>query len=573
MMRNLKMSQSLANGAHLEFALIFFAICMNVLTTSYAQKGFLSIDCGSNRTTYKDNLGLTWITDNGTYMKTGISVEQPYVNFTLLNSSAGAGNQAFHSYRYFPERLNKYCYELETVPNASFLIRASFYLNEFELQKRLPFQFVTYINATEWFTVTVGEGSQSDMFVAQEAIFYAPSALMYFCMVPVIGVPFISSLELRQLEPTMYAYSGSRLQFLSLLFRYNMGPYATTPEVVRFPDDSYDRVWRLAPPSQYPINTFSNSTQASNTTGPDVNYVPPKVMQDAWLFTSNDQAPGYDQQRPSFDIYTAPQVSFTGLHYAYTVAYVESLNSTSSSPFSMDILFDYDYDDQIGLGAFYGPTINVSNQTSMQVTPNLPLVSTAIQVELSLPSGAKQEGSLPLNAFEAYGQFDYNFSTTNPSDAATMTIIRSNLSGTDWQGDPCTPVPYEGVSCTCSPYCGALYEAFTVTSLNLSNLPASDVSSVFNLSSPAWISQGLVTGVEMLSITHSEVDDSAFAFIVNNFFVITTMDLSFNVIDSIPPSSQAYAVNYLISLDLSHNRLTKLDPFENAVFAFTLNIL
>ncbi|CAM6093582.1 unnamed protein product [Calypogeia fissa] len=233
MMMNLKMSVSLANGAHLEFVLIFFAIGMNVLTTSYPQKGFLSIDCGSNRTTYKDNLGLTWITDNGNYMKTGISVEQSYVNFTLLNASAGAGNQALQSYRYFPERLNKYCYELETVPNASFLIRASFYLNEFELQKRLPFQFVTYINATEWFTLTVGEGSQSDMFVAQEAIFYAPRALMYFCMVPVIGVPFISSLELRQLEPTMYAYSGSRLQFLSLLFRYNMGNDTTTPEVVR----------------------------------------------------------------------------------------------------------------------------------------------------------------------------------------------------------------------------------------------------------------------------------------------------------------------------------------------------
>ncbi|CAM6093572.1 unnamed protein product [Calypogeia fissa] len=184
MKRNLKMSQSLANGAHLEFVLIFFAICMNVLTTSYAQNGFLSFDCGSNRANYTDNLGLTWITDNGNYMTTGISVEQSYVNFTLLNASAGAGNQALQSYRYFPERLNEYCYELETVSgtvfDAPFLIRASFYLNEFELQKILPFQFVTYIDATEWFTVTVGEGSQSDMFVAQEAIFYAPGPLTYF---------------------------------------------------------------------------------------------------------------------------------------------------------------------------------------------------------------------------------------------------------------------------------------------------------------------------------------------------------------------------------------------------------
>ncbi|CAM6093583.1 unnamed protein product [Calypogeia fissa] len=489
------MSQSLANGAHLEFVLIFFAICMNVLTTSYAQKGFLSIDCGSNRTTYKDNLGLTWITDNGTYMKTGTSVEQSYVNFTFLNASAGAGNQALQSYRHFPERLNKYCYELKTVPNASFLIRASFYLNEFELQKRLPFQFVTYINATEWFTLTVDEGSQSDMFVAQEAIFYAPSALMYFCMVPVIGMPFISSLELRQLESTMYVYSGSRLQLLSLLFRYNMGPNTTTPEVVRFPDDLYDRVWQLVPRSAYieysTINTFSNSTQASNTTGPDVNYVPPKVMQGAWLFTSNNQTPSDDLQNPVFGISTAPQVSFTSLDYAYTVAYAESLNSTSSSPFTMDISLDYDY------GYPSDATINVSNRASMQGIPNVPLVGTIIAFELSLPSGAKQEGSLPLNAFEAYGQFSYNFSTTDPSDAVTMAIIRNNLSRTDWQGDPCTPVPYEGISCSCY-YCSALYGESTVNSLNLSNLTASDVSSIFNFNASDVWNQGAEVEVDML---------------------------------------------------------------------------
>ncbi|CAM6127169.1 unnamed protein product [Calypogeia fissa] len=571
MMRNLKMRQFLANAAHLEFVLIVFAICMNVLTTSYAQKGFLSIDCGSNRTTYKDNLGLTWVTDNVTYMKTGISVEQSYVNFTLLNASAGAGNQALQSYRYFPERLNKYCYNLETVPNASFLIRASFYLNEFELQKRLPFQFVTYINATEWFTLTVGEGSQSDMFVAQEAIFYAPSALMYFCMVPVIGVPFISSLELRQLEPTMYAYSGGRLQFLSLLFRYNIGPYTTTPEVVRFPDDSYDRVWQLVPPPFDPnINTFSNSTQASNKTGPDVNYVPPKVMQDAWLFNSLSEGPETSDVA-SFDIYTAPQVSFTRLDYAYTVAYAESLNSTSSSPFSMDIVFDYDYDYYNGPGTLYGATFNVSNQASMQATQNVPLVSTTIQIQLSSALGAKQEGRLPLNAFEAYGQFDYNFSTTIAAAADTLIDIRSNLSRTDWQGDPCTPVPYEGISCTCDS-CGSLYGGSTVTSLNLSNLTASDVSSIFNENAPAFYYDPLLEGLEMLSITYSEVDDSAFYFIADNFINLTTLDLSFNVIDNLPAIGEDGSP-YLISLDLSHNHLTKLDLFENAFVFSRLNIL
>ncbi|CAM6096064.1 unnamed protein product [Calypogeia fissa] len=95
----------LLRSGNLEVSMFLFAICMNILTSTSAQSGFLSIDCGSTRAKYNDSLGLEWITDNGT---TGLSYEQSYVNYTFLNSSAGAGMQALQSFRYFPDLRSKY---------------------------------------------------------------------------------------------------------------------------------------------------------------------------------------------------------------------------------------------------------------------------------------------------------------------------------------------------------------------------------------------------------------------------------------------------------------------------------
>ncbi|CAM6096067.1 unnamed protein product [Calypogeia fissa] len=413
----------------LEVSTIFFAICMNILTSTSEQSGFLSIDCGSTRAQYNDSLGLEWVTDNGTYMTIGLSYEQFYVNYTFLNSSAGAGMQALQSFRYFPDLRSKYCYELETEPNSSYLIRASFYMNVYELSMRAPFQFVAHLNGTQWFTLMSNGTEGNDLFVTQEAIFNSPAQVMYFCLQPVVGVPFISSLELRRLASTMYSYSGSNLQYLSLLYRYNMGNASSTPQVVRFPDDSYDRIWErvhwqddLCRSNSF-ISCPSSSMPQDTTVRADVNYVPPKVMQHAYMFPASDGWGWLDSFSLSFYTNRVPEVYLPPLELAYVVVYAENLNSSDiQDPYSYNIQLDY----TSALGPTYG-IVNVSNQASMLVIPNH-IITHAADMEFELDV----ETENPLNAAEAYAQHSFNISMTYWEDENFIKVLKKNLSLTDW---------------------------------------------------------------------------------------------------------------------------------------------
>ncbi|CAM6086956.1 unnamed protein product [Calypogeia fissa] len=435
--------QHLANGVFVVAHLIIFAVFMNILTTSHAQTGFLSIDCGSTQAKYTDNLGLEWVTDNGQYINTGISVKQSFVNVTSVNSSTGGTNQALQSFRHFPQHQSKYCYELPTAPIVSYLIRATFYMNVDELAQRPPFQFVAYINATEWFTIISGGGDgQSDLFITQEAIFYSPGQIMYFCLHPVGGLPFISSLELRELTPTMYSYTGSRLQFLDLLLRYNPG--AGPLDVVRFPEDSYDRIWQV--PNGRDCSAKNSSCVSSpltpnTTTTAANNNVPPSVMQDAWLLP-NDSIESFD-----FYLYFTPQVSVPVLVDALVAVYVKDLNLSDSRPYVINSALTTGDQSALGLDTTSGGAINVSHQATMQAIPNLLLSDSIIDITFSLPPDSNHSGGLPLNAFEAYAQYRFNFSSTNPGDADGIKNLTDSFSLTNWQGDPCTPVPHDWLSC------------------------------------------------------------------------------------------------------------------------------
>ncbi|XWS34657.1 hypothetical protein CRYUN_Cryun21dG0056500 [Craigia yunnanensis] len=84
-------------------------------------------------------------------------------------------------------------------------------------------KFELYLDATEWATVTIQDASR---IYVNEMIIRAPSDSIDICICCATTVsPFISTLELRPLN-------------LSVV---NFG--ALTTDVVRYPDDSYDRVW------------------------------------------------------------------------------------------------------------------------------------------------------------------------------------------------------------------------------------------------------------------------------------------------------------------------------------------
>jgi hypothetical protein len=165
--------------------------------------GFLSIDCGSSRN-YTDDTGLEWEADYGTFVNVGKSFEMPSQNSSVSYYDSPINfTQALTTFRYFDEGRSKYCYELPTSPNSSYLIRAMFYLNESSLKVTQPVSgetslFIVSVNATAWFSIAGGDDSTQEYFVIQEGIFYSPGSVISICLQPVIGVPFINSLELRR---------------------------------------------------------------------------------------------------------------------------------------------------------------------------------------------------------------------------------------------------------------------------------------------------------------------------------------------------------------------------------------
>ncbi|GKA02525.1 RNA-directed DNA polymerase, eukaryota [Tanacetum coccineum] len=91
-----------------------------------------------------------------------------------------------------------------------------------------------------------------------------------------LGNPFISALELRLLESSMYA---TRLESLILFRRINFG----TNEIVRYGDDKYDRIW-------YPINSTGYvqlQTSGIISVGSTTEQVPSKVICGRRVFDSD----------------------------------------------------------------------------------------------------------------------------------------------------------------------------------------------------------------------------------------------------------------------------------------------
>ncbi|CAM6105501.1 unnamed protein product [Calypogeia fissa] len=210
--------------AYIEICLLFIVTSwMNLATKSYGQQqpqGFVNIDCGGlggvDSTTT-----LEYISDiNSSFILTG-------------NSSIDiSSTENTIPYRFFPQPRSKYCYEVPTMRNTTYLVRAVFDL-EFSLV--LPIKFVVFINATNVFTMTYSTNQSANVSSdILEGIFYSPGSIMYVCLQPLIGTPFISSLELRPLDPAMYSYSFSDRQYLANLIRWNIGADPTSsPSMIR----------------------------------------------------------------------------------------------------------------------------------------------------------------------------------------------------------------------------------------------------------------------------------------------------------------------------------------------------
>ncbi|CAM6106186.1 unnamed protein product [Calypogeia fissa] len=533
--------------AFLEVAMIFFGVCF-VVPASFAQSPaqsneFLSIDCGNTKLNYTDINQVQWVADDGSHITTGSSTEQ------IFDNASVGGNQALRSFRYFPERRSKYCYEFLLDSDLSYLIRVSFYMNGSILIASRPFEFVVSIDGNDWFTLSSGyDSSQSSLLVVQEGIFYPTREVTSICLRPVVGQPFISSLESRRLQnPILYSYDGSTSQYLTLTLRYNAGASPTAPDV-RYPDDPFDRIWKSPDVSlAESLQAISSPEAPDNTNSFDSYYVPPKVMRDAWLFPADKKA------EFSFQFYSyGPQVYMNPGQYMFPLVYSEDLNRTAS-------IYDYEIAFQMD-GSDFGYISSYNNFSQTACMLQLPFIDVgSLHVVNPGPSFANisvflisnsitgiSDGRVPtINAIEIYIQHNFNFSITNPDDVQIIGGLKTIFSLTNWQGDPCVPVPHDWLSCS-------LFEStwnptYYVTSINIAN---QNISGSTNLTA---LPNGTLISLTKMNITNSGVDDSTFQFLMNSS--PTMLNLSQNAITSLPITSENATTQDLVILDLSHNQL------------------
>ena len=129
--------------------------------------------------------------------------------------------------RSFPEG-NKSCYNLvpEEGKDNKYLIRASFFYGNYDSKDEAP-EFKLYLGVEEWDLVKFNNTSE---FVFKEIIHVPSTDYIDVCLVNIgSGTPFISALELRKLNNSIYVTKPSE-SFL-LYNRLDFG--SETNEIVR----------------------------------------------------------------------------------------------------------------------------------------------------------------------------------------------------------------------------------------------------------------------------------------------------------------------------------------------------
>ena len=172
------------------------------------------MDCGG-KLNFTDDLGLYWTGDDG--LSFGESSTISVVNET---------RKQYMTLRHFPADSRKYCYTLNVVSRTRYLLRATFLYGNFDNNNVYP-KFDISFGATHWGTIVISDANTIEM---QELIFLATSSTVDVCLSnATTGQPFISTLELRQFNGSMYFTQYEEKFYLSVSARINFGADSDAP--------------------------------------------------------------------------------------------------------------------------------------------------------------------------------------------------------------------------------------------------------------------------------------------------------------------------------------------------------
>ncbi|XP_031112727.1 probable LRR receptor-like serine/threonine-protein kinase At1g67720 [Ipomoea triloba] len=424
--------------------------------------GFVSLDCGGNDN-FRDELGLEWTPDS------------QMVNGELANISvANETRLQYQTLRYFPADDRKYCYSLNVTVRTRYLVRATFLYGNFDNNNVYP-KFDISLGATHWATIVISDASTIEY---QELIFLATDPRISVCLSnATTGQPFISTLELRQFNGSMYLTPSENSNFLSVSARINFGADSDAP--IRYPDDPFDRLWAsdTIKKANYLVDV-ADGTEKVSTTKPiyvgSTELPPQKVMQTAVVGRN-----GSLTYRLNLD-------GFPGFGWAYTYfAEIEDLGPRDTRKFRLVLP---------GYPDISKAVVDIQENAHGKYRVYEPgYDNLSFPFVLSFRFGKTSDSTMGplLNAMEINKYLERNDGSLDGPVIAGFISRFASLLWAQEGGDPCLPVPWSWLQCDSSP-------RPRITSIKLSgkNLTGGIPSEFTRLSSltELWLDGNSLTG-------------------------------------------------------------------------------
>ncbi|CAD5329420.1 unnamed protein product [Arabidopsis thaliana] len=394
---------------------------------------FISIDCGSppniNYVDTDTGISYTW---DAPFINAGVNVnvseeygypKNPVLPFPLADV------------RSFPQG-NRNCYTLTPSDGKGnlYLIRASFMYGNYDGKNALP-EFDLYVNVNFWTSVKLRNASEN---VIKEILSFAESDTIYVCLVNKgKGTPFISALELRPMNSSIYGTEFGRNVSLVLYQRWDTGYLNGTG---RYQKDTYDRIWSPYSPVSWNTTMTTGYIDIFQS-----GYRPPDEVIKTAASPKSDDEP-LELSWTSSD----PDTRF----YAYLYfAELENLKRNESR--EIKIFWN---------GSPVSGAFNPSPEYSMTVSNSRAF--TGKDHWISVQKTAESTRPPILNAIEIFSAQSLDEFYTRIDDVQAIESIKSTYKVNKiWTGDPCSPrlFPWEGIGCSYNT------SSYQIKSLNLSS--------------------------------------------------------------------------------------------------------
>ncbi|XP_059630738.1 probable LRR receptor-like serine/threonine-protein kinase At1g05700 isoform X2 [Cornus florida] len=415
---------------------LFGCLALALLIQGQDESGFISIDCGMREaSSYTDTITGIYYSSDENFVETGLSM--PVSSEFIPNLAS----QQFLNVRSFPEGTRN-CYTLRPQGGRGnkYFIRAWFLYGNYDDQNQPPL-FDLYIGVEFWKTVTIKDSTT----IWRHEIIHVPTAdYINVCLVSTDqGTPFISALELRPLNNSMYETKNN--VSLEYWWRRDFGSTRNdyVSEFIRYKDDVYDREWR-----PYSQNYTKLSTPSSNSiVESDGLYNPPSEVMSSAIKPNVSSDSLYFSWEP---------VTPTDQFYIYLYfAEVQVLQKNQTREFNIYLNGQQWYKEPVSPNYLSSTTV-YSTSPSSYASYELSIIKT-------------NNSTLPpiINAMELYVVKQFLQSQTDDKDVAAMKSIKSKYEvKRNWQGDPCAPREFvwDGLNCSIIGF-----DSPRITSLNLSS--------------------------------------------------------------------------------------------------------